>query len=42
MSNRFRNLKLGGTFKVNNRLAPLPPGGTSDETLKSQNSPKVC
>lgn len=31
MSNRFRNLKLGGTFKMqNNRLAPLPAGSQAD------------
>ena len=40
MSNRFRNLKLGGTFKrQNNRLAPLPSedtDGTLTQTTKSE------
>ena len=47
MSNRFRNLKLGGTFKMqSNRLAPLPTEDdfAVDSTLKktSDSSSQVC
>ena len=43
MSNRFRNLKLGRTFNLNNnRLAPLPSEVSSSETsYKVSGSPKV-
>ena len=47
MSNRFRNLKLGGTFKMqSNRLAPLPAEDdfAVDSTLKktSDSISQVC
>ena len=38
MSNRFRNLKLGRTFTMSNRLAPMPlqtSTSVQDLTLKS-------
>ena len=40
MSNRFRNLKLGSTFKLaSNRLAPLHEPGDKAATIS--NSPRV-
>ncbi|XP_013379306.1 ankyrin repeat and SAM domain-containing protein 6 [Lingula anatina] len=42
MSNRFRNLRLGHTFRIgSNRLAPMPENAVlTDDTLRGNTSPK--
>lgn len=44
LSNRFRNIKIGRTLNLSNRVVAMPSENSTsvqDLTLKSGNSPKV-